>query len=103
MKQLEQRPFALIGVNSIEHTPEELGAVMERENLPWRSFADQGAIVKRWNLSATPTYYVLDHRGVIRFKWAGNPAVNALEAALEPLIREAEQDARAGGAEPAPR
>ena len=103
MKQLEQRPFALIGVNSIEHTPEELGAVMERENLPWRSFADQGAIVKRWNLSATPTYYVLDHRGVIRFKWAGNPAANALEAALEPLIREAEQDARAGGAEPAPR
>lgn len=103
MKKLEQRPFALIGVNSLEHTPEELGAVMEKENLPWRSFADPGAIVKQWNLSATPTYYVLDHHGVIRFKWTGNPDAGALDAALEPLIRQAEEDARARGAGQAPR
>ena len=102
MKKLEPRPFALIGVNTVEHTPEELAAVMEGENLPWRSFADRGAIVKRWNLSGTPTYYLLDHRGVIRFKWVGNPAEGALDAALESLMREAEQ-AAAERAEPAPK
>jgi len=102
VKKLEPRPFALIGVNTVAHAPEELAAVMEKENLPWRSFADPGAIVRQWNLSGTPTYYVLDHRGVIRFKWVGNPAESALDAALESLTREAEQAAleRAG---PAPR
>jgi len=102
VKKWEQRPFALIGVDTVEHEPEELAAVMERENLPWRSFADTSAIVRQWNLSGTPTYYVLDHRGVIRFKWIGNPAESALDAALESLIREAER-AAPERAEPAPR
>lgn len=102
MEKLEHRPFALIGVDTVEHAPEELAAVMERENLPWRSFADTAEIVRQWNLSGTPTYYVLDHRGVIRSKWVGNPAESALDAALEALIREAEQ-AGPERAEPAPR
>jgi len=93
VKKLEQRPFALLGVDTLEHTPEELAAVMEKESLPWRSFADDGAIARQWNLSGTPTYYLLDHRGVIRFKWVGNPSEGALEAALESLLREADEAA----------
>jgi len=93
VEKLAARPFALIGVDSVEHTPEELGRVMEKENLPWRSFADTGEIVRQWNLSGTPTYYVLDARGTIRSKWVGNPAESALDAALERLLHEAE-DAR---------
>jgi peroxiredoxin len=68
---------------------------MEKENLTWRSFADpdgigQGAIVKKWNLPATPTFYVIDHKGVIRHKWVGSPSEKAIDAALEKLIKEAE-------------
>ena len=41
---------------------------MKKENLTWRSFADpgdagQGAIAARWNLTSTPTLYVLDPEG----------------------------------------
>ena len=68
---------------------------MDKEKLPWRSFADlgpfgQGAIASKWNLSATPTFYAIDHEGVIRYKWVGNPGAKAIDAALEKLIREAE-------------
>ncbi len=64
---------------------------MDKENLPWRSFADpgpaaRGAIASKWNLSATPTFYVIDHKGVIRHKWVGNPGAQTIDAALEELI-----------------
>ena len=67
---------------------------MKRERLTWRSFADlsnagQGAIAGRWNLTNTPTLYVLDHGGVIRYKWVGAPGEKAIDAALDKLIKEA--------------
>ena len=68
---------------------------MVKEKLPWRSFADlgpfgQGRIASEWNVFTTPTYYAIDHKGVIRFAWAGNPGAKVIDAALEKLIREAE-------------
>jgi peroxiredoxin len=62
---------------------------MDKENLNWRSFAYQEAINAQWNPS-TPAYYVIDHNGVIRFKWVGYPGEHAIDAALEKLIAEAE-------------
>lgn len=93
MKKFEKRPFALIGVNTNPGEPRKLKEVMEREKLPWRSFADKGDIVRRWNLAGTPTIYLIDHAGVIRRKWVGAPGEKALDEALEMLILEAEKDA----------
>ena len=69
---------------------------MDREKLNWRSFVDAGAICARWNASATPTYYVIDHKGVIRYKWLGRPGPSekTIDATLEKLIPEAERDGR---------
>lgn len=66
---------------------------MEKEQLNWRSFADQGAINAKWN-AGTPTYYVIDHRGVIRYRWVGNPGEKAIDARLEKLIHVAEREAK---------
>jgi peroxiredoxin len=68
---------------------------MDREKLTWRSFADpgrlgQGAIARKWNVTSTPTLYVIDHRGVIRYKWLGSPGEKVIDAALEKLLHEAE-------------
>jgi hypothetical protein len=68
---------------------------MEKVNLTWRSFADpgdlgQGAIVTRWNAATTPTLYILDHKGIIRHKWVGDPGAEVIDAALEKLIEKAE-------------
>jgi hypothetical protein len=67
---------------------------MEREKLNWRSFTDKGKITARWNDPATPCYYIIDPKGVIRHKWAGGPAEKAIDAALEKLLKEAEKEGK---------
>ncbi len=74
--------------------PETLKEVMRKENLNWRSFADDGAIQRKWNSPPTPAFYVIDHKGVIRHKWIGHPGGKTIDAALERLIREAEETKR---------
>jgi peroxiredoxin len=77
----------LIGVNIAGHGPQKLKQIMDKEKLPWRSFADAGAINAKWN-AATPTFYVLDAKGVIRHKWIGSPGAKAMDSALEKLLDE---------------
>jgi hypothetical protein len=42
----------------------------------------------RWNRTNTPTLYVFDPRGVIRYKWVGRPGEKLIDAALETLLNE---------------
>jgi hypothetical protein len=95
VKNLTDRPFALIGVHVGGSNAKQLKEVVDREKLTWRSFADAGPagagpIAVKWNLSATPTLYLIDHKGVIRYKWAGAPGEKLLDAALDKLIKRAE-------------
>ena len=74
--------------------PHEAGAlkeVVEKENINWRSFDDDRTISRQWNSPATPSFYVIDHEGVIRNKWAGHPGKKIIDAVLEEMIREAEE------------
>ena len=64
---------------------------MQEQKLTWRSFADKGEITSQWNSPGTPTYYIIDHHGVIRNKWFGYPGEKAIDTALEQLIKEAER------------
>ena len=73
----------------------KLKAVVEKEKLPWRSFTDpgdigHGPIATKWNVTTTPTLYILDAKGGIRGKWLGAPGEKALDDILGKLIREAE-------------
>ena len=92
MKQLAGRPFALLGVHGLEYEPKKLKAVMEKEKLNWRSFADRRVISAKWAARSTPTYYIVDHKGVIRNKWIGYPGARPIDDALENLIQEAERN-----------
>jgi hypothetical protein len=67
---------------------------MDKEKLPWRSFAGHCTIWGTWELAGTPTLFVLDANGVIRNKWLGSPGNKSLDAALERLIQEAEKSNR---------
>ena len=95
MTNLKDKPFALIGVNVERPRRQETqgGDGQGETDLavvrgPGRT--GQGAIAARWNVPATPTLYVIDHKGVIRHKWVGSPGEKAIDAALEKLIKEAE-------------
>jgi hypothetical protein len=95
--KLKEKPFALVGVHIGGSSAKQLKVVMEKQKITWRSFVDAGnagagPIATKWNLSATPTFYLIDHRGVIRYKWAGAPGEKVMDAALDKLIRAAESD-----------
>jgi peroxiredoxin len=89
VKRLEGKPFALLGINS--DPKERLRQAMKRENITWRSWWDggntRGPIAKAWNVKGWPTIYVLDHKGVIRYREVRgkemDKAVDTLLAELE--------------------
>ncbi len=97
VKQLAGKPFAVIGVNISEPNTRALKKLVEKENLTWRSFSDpptsewRGAIAKKWNLSGTPTVYLIDHKGVIRHKWLGGARAKVIDNAVEELLQEVEK------------
>ena len=88
MTTFAEKPFALLGVNGMAADPKKLKAVMTKENLTWRTFADDGTLSATWSARSTPAYYLLDPKGVIRYKWLGYPGVKALDTALESLLAE---------------
>jgi peroxiredoxin len=99
VKNLIGKPFALIGIHVGGTNAKQLKDIMEKEKLPWRSFVDPGQagagpIATTWNLSATPTFYVIDHKGVIRHKWAGVPGEKVMDAALDKLLKSAEENGK---------
>jgi hypothetical protein len=90
VKRLEDKPFALIGVNS-DRDLEALQDVLVEEEITWRSFwnggGTRGPISSRWNVKSWPTIYVLDHEGRIRFK---NVRGEAMDEAVDTLLAELE-------------
>ncbi len=88
VKRLEGKPFALLGVNS-DKTLDELHAAMEREHITWPSWFDGGStggpIATFYGITAWPTTYVLDPKGVIRVK---NVRGDDLDKAVDSLLEE---------------
>src|SRR5262245_44277098 len=94
VKNLESKPFTLLGINS-DADREALKKVLKEEQITWRSWwngADGtgGPISTKWNVSGWPTLYVLDHKGVIRHKYMGSPGDKVLDDVIEKLVKEAE-------------
>ena len=83
------RPFALIGVNSDKKDLAK--EAMKREDITWRSFWDGGStggpIAKQYQVRGWPTIFVIDHRGVIRYK---NVRGEEMDKAVEELLPLAE-------------
>ena len=97
---MKDKPFALIGVNINCHEPRQLKEVMEKEQLNFRSFTDTadgeglGVISSAWNLMGTPTLFVIDHKGRIRYSRRAVPDQQVVDEVLQKLIQEAEGDGK---------
>jgi hypothetical protein len=103
VKRLEGKPFALLGVNS-DMDREAFKKRVAKEGITWRSWWDgstTGPIASKWNVDLWPTLYLLDAKGVIRYKGAalralsfrpdgngGFREVRALDQAVETLLGE---------------
>ena len=90
VKRLENRPFALIGVNS-DRDRDQLKKVLEEEKITWRSFwnggSTRGPISDAWKVQGWPTIYVLDANGVIRYR---DVRGEAMDRAVDELLKELE-------------
>src|SRR5436305_9717368 len=89
VKDLANKPFAILGINS-DPDREKLKTTLKEEEITWRSWWDidtSGVIATKWNVHGWPTIYVLDAKGVIRYK---NVRGDALEAAIQKLLKEME-------------
>jgi hypothetical protein len=90
VKRLQGKKFALIGVNSDDE--DTLRKAIKKENMTWRSWWDggdtSGPIASKWNVHSWPTIYILDHKGVIRFK---NARGEELDKVVDQLLAELEK------------
>ena len=92
----DKKPFALVGVNS-DTDKVKLKEKNEKEEITWRSFwcgedGTSGEIPSAWRVQGWPTLYLIDHKGVIRHKFVGNPGDKKLDELIEELVKEAEKD-----------
>lgn len=100
--RMKGRPFALLGVNG-DRDRARLKALCQNEGITWRSwwdgkdgdaFAARGPITFRYNVHVWPTFYVLDHHGVIRLKVKGTPHKKRLNALIDDLVEAAEAETK---------
>ena len=88
VEHMAGKPFALIGVNS-DSDLAKVKTVMAKEKITWPSFRDGGpfgSIATTWNVESWPTIFVLDRKGVIRYR---DVRGKDLSDAVEKLIHEA--------------
>ena len=86
---LKDKPFALLGINS-DKSKDVYFKKAKEMGVTWRSSwqgSTSGPIPTQWNVRGWPTIYVLDHKGVIRFK---NVRGERMDAAVDQLLAELE-------------
>ena len=96
VEKLKDKPFVILGVNS-DADRDKPKKLSEAGTVTWRSFWNGGStggpISTDWDVHGWPTVYLIDHKGVIRYK---NPQSSGgehkLDEAIEKLLKEAESD-----------
>jgi peroxiredoxin len=90
VSKLQDRPFALLGVN-VDSSKEELKEAQERQKITWRSFwDDHKRIARKFKVDRYPMLFLIDHNGVIRKIHIGRPDDAELERDIIQLVKEAE-------------
>jgi RNA polymerase sigma factor (sigma-70 family) len=97
--RMQGRPFILLGVHA-GTDKDRLRALIKEAGITWPAWWDGsggrarslGPIRRQFNVHSWPTYYLIDHRGVIRHKFNGGADPARLDAAIDALVAAAERD-----------
>jgi len=88
VERLKNEPFALLGINS-DGTAEELKKILSDRAITWRQAVDgdtSGPWATKWNVNGWPTIYVIDAKGVIRYR---DVSEKDMDEAVDKLLAEA--------------
>ncbi|SRR5260221_10590569 len=95
VKRLQDKPFALVGVNS-DSNRVALKKTLIKEKITWRSFwnggGTSGPISKAWKVTSWPSIWVIDAKGIIRYR---NVRGEKMDEAVDKLLAEMEGAAAA--------
>jgi len=88
VQRMQGKPFALLGVNS-DNDRNELKKVLAKEQITWRSWfngSQTSGIAEAWGIQAWPSIFVIDHKGVIRYRdIEGDTLDNAIAVLLKEM------------------
>ncbi len=92
--RLEGKPFRLVGL-SIDDEVKTLKDFLAKEKLPWEHWwagpgGAESSFVQDWDIRGIPAIFVLDGKGVLRYR---NVRGDELEKAVDALLKEAEAKA----------
>jgi len=89
VKKMQGKPFALLGVNT-DGNLNQVKSDLKKENITWRSWYDGqgGPICSKFAVRSFPTIFVLDEKGVIRYKNVRN---EQMDQAVETLVKDLEK------------
>ena len=97
VSRMQGKPFALLGINT-DKDRNELKKVLAQEKITWRSWwnggGTEGPITREWGISSYPAIFVLDQKGVIRFK--NNLPPKVMDRVVNQLLKEAGFEAPKG-------
>jgi RNA polymerase sigma factor (sigma-70 family) len=96
LDRVHGRPFVILGINNHDDRDALKQAIADGE-ITWRCWYDgekpggPGPITTSWNIRGYPTFFLIDHRGVIRSKDDIHPFdTPSFDNAIETLLKEAE-------------
>jgi len=86
VKRLKDKPFALVSI-SADEKKETLKDFLAENPMPWTHWwnGQTGGIVEDWDVKYFPTIYVLDAKGVIRYK---DVRGEKMDEAVDTLLKE---------------
>src|SRR5436305_1186848 len=86
------RPFALLGVNADESI-EQLRDLQQQSGVTWPNWWDGpgGKISEAWQVDRFPAYFLIDHRGIVRWRHFGAIAPGELGPRIDECLRLAEK------------
>ena len=80
----KDQKFEIIGI-SLDQTRAVLGSYVEKQNITWTQFLDDGAVAKMYNVTGIPATFLIDGAGIVRkVKLHGR----TLEDAVAELVKE---------------
>jgi thiol-disulfide isomerase/thioredoxin len=86
VKKFKGKPFVLVSV-SADNKLQDLTDFLKKNEMPWTHWYEgaNGKLIEDWQVEYFPSIYVLDHKGVIRFK---DVRGEKMEEAVEKLLKE---------------
>lgn len=86
VEKMKDKPFVFVNVSG-DDNPKTVREFLKKTPMPWTHWYGANNIVEDWEIQAFPTIYILDHKGVIRYK---NLRGEKMDEAVEKLVKECE-------------